>query len=462
MSGSPVYLDNNGSTLMPQGVIDTVTHWMNQGNPSAEHASARKARKMMDRFRQRLASQGNFALSGPDAFDLVFTSGGSEGNCHVVTSAARAYSARTRELPHIITSAAEHKSLLACCRQLVRDNLAHLTVLPVRTAEGGQPALVGTVDPEVLRAAIRPNTCLVTIMAANNETGAINDLRALAAVAHDSGVPFHSDAVQLFGKSALDPGALGLDAYTASFHKLHGPPGVGLLAIRRSFVAGYTLGPLVCGTQNSGLRGGTENLPGIAGAFAAYKLSVDSRGAKNQKMRQIRDGIQAALARRFPTVHISDYCEARPRVPDGDPSTPDSSRVPGPPTTRKGAALARKLDNAEMSDRPVLVWIGPSDRSRILPNTLFFSTLRAGAGGFCNRKARAALEGEGVIVGTGSACNSTSGGASHVLEALDVPPELWQGVLRVSLSDDTTPDDAAKFVAAFARVAPSPEVLMEI
>lgn len=464
----PVYLDNNATTIMPPEVVDTVVRWMNRGNPSAEYASAREARKLMQRFRALIAANGGFELEGPRGYSIIFTSGGSEGNCHVANAAARAYAARTGKLPHIIVSAVEHQSLLACCRQLARDKMVQLTVIPVRKCPAAGRARpeegmdTGTVDPEELRRALRPNTCLISIVAADNETGAINDLRTLGAIARAERIPFHTDAVQLFGKSTVRPEDLNISAFSASFHKLHGPPGVGLLALRNDFVEGYGLGALVCGTQNGGLRGGTENLPGIAGAFAAYKLSSADRGDKNRRMRRLRDGIQAALARRFPAVHVDDYCEARPRVPDGDPATPRSSRVPAAPKTKKGVAMARRLDDAAEEDTPVVVWIGPRDRTKILPNTLFFAVLRSARGGFCNKKARAQLERAGIIVGTGSACNSGPAGAPpRAVEALDVPPELWQGALRVSLSDETTAEDAAAFIDAFAEIAASEKVLLD-
>lgn len=455
-----VYLDNNATTMAPPEVIDTVVRWMNRGHPSAGYASAREAQKLLQGFRRRLAADGGFELEGPLGYTVLFTSGGSEGNCHIATAAARAYAACTKKLPHLILSAIEHQSMLACCRQLVRDRMAQLTLLPVRTCGSGSGG-TGTVDPEELRKAIRPNTCLISIMAANNETGALNDLRSLGAIARAASIPFHSDAVQLFGRATVRPTVLNLDAFTGSFHKLHGPVGVGFLAIRTCFVDGYGLGALVGGSQNGGLRGGVENLPGIAGAFAAYKRAALSRGDKNRQMRRLRDGMMVTLSRRFLAVHVDDYCEARPRAPDGDTSTPRSSRVPTAPRTKAGAALALRLDTAAAEGRPVLVWIAPADRARILPNTLLFSTLRAAPGGFCNKKARAALERRGVLVGIGSAGDAAAGGPSHVIEALDVPPALWQGVLRVSLSDDTSAADVAAFVGAFAAVASSSEALLD-
>lgn len=456
---SLVYLDNNGTTIMPPDVVDAVVRWMNRGDPSAEYASAREARRLMDRFRQHLATEGGFDLETPQGYTLIFTGGGSEGNAHILTAAARAYAARTKKLPHVITSAAEHKSVLACCLRLARDRMIQLTVLPVRKVGPGSGGLAGTVDPEELRRALRANTCLVSIMAANHETGAINDVRALGAIAHAERIPFHSDTVQLFGKSAIRPGELNLDAFTVAFHKLHGPPGVGLLGLRNDLVEGYGLGALVAGDQNGGLRGGVENLPGIAGSFAATKLAMTDRGQKNRQVRRLRDGIRAALGRRLLAVHVDEYCEARPRVSDRNPATPKSSRVRGAPRTERGAALARRLDDAADRDLPVVVWLGPSDPAKVLPNTILLAVLRSPprrSGGFCARKMRAALEAAGVIV---SVCGSADGGPSHVLEAMDVPPELWPGAIRVSLSDETTAAEAATFVARFAEAAASAEVL---
>lgn len=452
----PVYFDNNATTAMPPEVINAIVNWMNRGDPSAEHAAGRGPRKLLQRFRQQLAADGAFELEGPRGYTILFTSGASESNSHVVTAAARAFSARTGKLPHIVTSAVEHDSLLACCRELVRDKIAQLAVIPVRTCEAPPSARVqveiGAVDPGELQKALRPNTCLVSIVAANGETGTINDLRTLGACAHALRIPFHTDAAQLFGRSVFRPSELNLDAFSVSFHKLHGPPGVGFLALRNDFIEGYGLGALVSGAQNGGLRGGAENIPGIAGAFAAYKRAAEGRSDKNRRVRGLRDSLQAALSQHFLAVHLGEYCGARPRVPDGNPLTPRSSRVPGAPKTKKDERLARRLVEAADADKPVLVWIGPLDSTKALPNTLCFSVLRPR--GFCAGKARAALEKAGFVV------SSAPARPSHIVEALDVPPELWRGVLRVSLSDHSTAEEISAFVNAFAAVAVSSGVII--
>lgn len=436
-----VYLDNNATTIVPQDVIDTVVQWMNRGDPSGKHAAALEGQTMMTRFRQAIATESGFELEGPHGFTLIFTSGGSEGNNHVLCATARAYAAKTKKLPHIITSAADHRSVLACCLQLAQDRLIQLTVLPVRGAGVRLGNTIGTVDPRELRRAIRPNTCLVSIIAANPETGAINDLRALGEIAHERQIPFHSDTVQLFGKSSVRPSGLSLDAFTVSFHKFHGPPGVGILALRNDFVEGYGLKAHICGPQNENLRGGIENLSGIAGALAAYKLAICDRAQKNARLRKLRDGIILVLAKRALTMHVDDYCEARPRVPDNDPTTPQSSRVREKPKTKKGRALESRLAAAAKKNVPAIVWLGPRDMTKVLPNTILMSVLHEG---FDGERIRAELEEKRVIVGT---CDSP-----HMVDAMDVPPELWPGVLRVSLCDTTTAEEVAAFITRFLEV----------
>jgi len=401
---------------------------------------------MMDAFRAEIAAECGIELEGPDGYHLVFTSGGSESNAAVLAGAVRAYLAKTGRLPHVATSAAEHKSLLTCGLRLAKERLCQLTVLPVGQAGPG----LGAVSVADLEAAMRPNTCLVSIMAANNETGILNNLRELSAVARRARVPFHTDAVQLFGKAPLRAAALGLDAFSASFHKLGGPPGVGLLALRRSFVAGYDLGPLVCGSQNGGLRGGTENLPGIGASFAAFRRAMEGRAEKAARILRLRELVKQALAARLPCFPLDEH-ESAPK-----PSI-DGGITPPPPLERESSpAVRRALRTARKSGAPVVFWIAPADSRRVLPNTLLLAVWRPG---FCNRAARAALERRGVIVSIGAACDAHDGGASGVVVAMGVPPPLRAGVLRVSLGDGTTGADIEQFVRQFLAVVTSGECL---
>lgn len=444
------YLDNAATCLMPQPAIDALNQWCNRGNPSAEYSSALEARKMMETFRRRIAVECGFKLDGPEAFAVVFTSGASESNCHMIVSAVRSYMAKTGSLPHVITAATEHKSLLTCCLRLAKEKLCQLTVLPV--AKAG-PEL-GSVSAADLDKALRTNTCIVSIMAANNETGILNNLRELAAVAHRAKVPFHTDAVQLFGKAPILPLALGVDAFSISFHKLGGPPGVGLLVLRRAIIDGYDLCPHICGSQNGGLRGGTENLPGIGASFAAFRLAMEDRDAKTAGVLKLREVIKSAVASRVPCFYIDDH-------PADAPASIDGGISPAPPARHNGTPAARRaIADAEHNDRPVVFWIAPKDPKRVLPGILLIAVRRPG---FCNRAARASLEKRGVIVSLGSACNTHDAEKkdmpSSVVVAMDIPAALRGSVLRVSLCDETTVEDVKAFVRHFLAVISSRECL---
>ncbi|MDE2100846.1 MAG: aminotransferase class V-fold PLP-dependent enzyme [Patescibacteria group bacterium] len=414
-----VYMNANSTTLMPNEVVKKMIQWVNRGNPSDDHASALEARKLMDSFREHIAKLCGFALAD---YAVIFTSGASESNNFMVTSAVRSYAHATGTLPHIVTSAVEHKSLLECCRLLETERLAELTVVPVATAG---PAL-GAVRPEDVQKAIRRNTCIVSVMAANNETGVLNDVGEIAAIARAKGVPFHTDAVQAFAKAPLQLAKTPVDAFSVSFHKLHGPPGVGLLVVSRKLIDGYHLCPHICGTQNGGLRGGTEPIHSIAAAFEAVLYTMRDRRRKNERLAKLRAAIRAIVAKSLPAFDLDDY--------------------------ESGSAAAVW----EKGGRPVVVWLAPKDPALTLPNTLLLAVYRPG---FCNRAARAALEARGVIVSVGSACNAASAAPSGVVAAMAVPKELQDGVLRVSLLDDATPEDVKKFVVAFVGVVTSTDCL---
>ena len=429
-AGALCYLDNNATTLAPPEVLAAMTRWANRGDPSAAHAGAREARAMMDTFRREIAAACGFELEGGDAYDVVFTSGASESNSQVITGAVRAYAAATGRLPHLITGAAEHPSVLLCAERLAREKACQLTVLPVGRRGPGY----GAVASADLDAALRPNTCLVSITAACGETGALSDLRELASLAHRARVPFHTDAAQAFGRAALRPAELGIDAFSVSFHKLHAPPGVGALVLRRRFAAGYDLAPLICGLQNGGARGGGENLPGIAAALVAFRQAVDGRAAKTARARRLRDALRAALAAHLPCF----AADAHPA--DALPSL-DGVAPPGPAPRGTEAAQAA-IRAAAAGGPPALFWLAPADDSRALPNTLRLAVRRPG---FSARAALAALERRGVVVGLGS-------------DAL-APAPLRGAVLRVSLSDHTTSEDVKKFVHAFLEVILSGEAL---
>ena len=428
---APVYMDANATTLMAPATIETMVRWCNRGNPSSEYASAKEVQAMFAKFRAAVATALGCALgSTPSDYTVVFTSGASESNCAVLVGAARSYHALTGRTPHLVLGATEHKSARACAERLGADGLATVAFVPP-ALEG---ASYGAVEPAAVAAAIAASrdVCLVSVMAANNETGAVTDVAGIARVCAAARVPFHTDAVQAVGKTPLPPlAALGVAALSASAHKFHGPPGVGLLVLRNSLVTGYRLCPHICGSQNGGLRGGTENVPGIAAAFAAFRTAyaggTPALASRAARLAALRDSLWGGIAARLPAYHVAAF------------STPEAR-----------AAVAA----AAAGGPPVVFRIGAA-AARTLPNTLLLAVSRPG---FCNRAARAALEHRGIIVGLGSACNG--GGAGDGLRALGLPDGLIPGIIRISLDDGATSREVAKAVAEFIAVITSGECLM--
>ncbi len=292
----PVYLDHNATTAVADEVLEAMLPYLREawGNPSSIHALGGQARAAVDVARRKLAQAINCT-----ARRIVFTGSGSEADNLALFGVTRRLRERGR---HLVTSAVEHPAVLAPCRQLEADGW-ELTVLPVDAR--------GLVAVDDLAAALRDDTVLVSIMLANNETGAVQPVRALAEVAHRRGVLFHTDAVQALGKIAIDVEELGVDLLSLSAHKVHGPKGVGALYHR----AGVELAPEVSGGgQERGLRAGTENVAGIVGFGKAVDLAL----------RRLNRGDMAVVAA------LRDRLEAgiHQLVPDARRNGPQAARLP--------------------------------------------------------------------------------------------------------------------------------------
>ena len=344
-----------------------------------------------------------------DEYYVLFTSGASESNCTLVHMVVEAWKRNVGTTPHIVSSTIEHKSILECVERMAEDGRVELTLI--------EPNMYGVIDPDEVDAAIRDSTALVTIMFANNETGAINPVRRIGEIAHRRNVPFHTDAVQIFGKIQVDPSAFNLDALSMSFHKLYGPQGMGMLILKKEFVTGYGLQGQISGTQQHGLRGGTENIPGIAGGAAALVQNFRSRKQKNAKLSQMRELCIQLLAKAFPVVPYREFYNAE-----------DDKFL-----NRKGKAL---------------VILGPENKQQYLPSTLLLSVIDYDKP-FCNIKFKKILEDNGIIISIGSACNTNSKSASHVILSIKAPPIVRRGVLRVSFGDFNTLSEVREFARIF-------------
>jgi len=287
-----VYLDFNASTPVAPEVADIMRHALEtgHGNPSSGHWAGVPARQMVEDARTKVA-----ALLGCAPQEIVFTSGGSEANNHALKGM---FFANRKERPHFITSSVEHPAIVAPLRFLERLG-ARVTWLPV---DG-----TGLVDPDGLRRAITPDTVLVTIMHANNETGTIQPIAECAAIAHEHAIAFHTDAAQSVGKIPTRVDDLGVDLLTMAGHKFHAPKGIGALYIRD----GLRLEPLIHGAgHESGRRAGTESAMLAAALGVAASLAADL--APMEQVHGLRDRFWAALKQNFgDSVVLNGHPERR-------------------------------------------------------------------------------------------------------------------------------------------------------
>ena len=276
----PIYLDHQATTPLDPRVLDAMLPWLRDdfGNPAnRSHAWGRRAWAAVEDAREQVA-----AALGARASEIVFTSGATESNAIALQGLAR-----TRPGSHLVTTAIEHRSVLDTCRRLAREGWA-LTVLPVDRH--------GRADPQALVAALRPDTLLVSVMAANNEIGTLQPLAEVAAATHAAGALLHVDATQAIGRMPLDVQALGIDALSMSAHKIHGPKGCGALFLRRRPRRVEPQPLMEGGGQEGGLRPGTLNVPGIVGLGSACTIAVAEREAESARVRALRDRLWARLA----------------------------------------------------------------------------------------------------------------------------------------------------------------------
>jgi cysteine desulfurase len=391
-----IFLDNNSTTPMPQSVINTMVEWTNKGNASSSYAPAKEATNMINNFKKYLAPNSNF--------EVIITSGASESNAMIIQSTIESANKKGQK-PHIIISSIEHNSIIYMCKYLQYSNKCDITYI--------KPYRSGHIYNKDVLDAIQPNTCLVSIMTANNETGAINDVEIIAQSCHEYGIPFHTDSSQSFGKLPPTYDTF-LDAITITFHKYNGPQGLGALIIRKEFLESYKLQPLIFGSQNNRLRGGTENIAGCASAFAGLKYHRENRLLKNKQLLENKKFIMKYLCEKYRCVNITKYEEW-------------------------------KKENFDPNDsRPTIVFLS-SDDDKYLPNTLLLSIIRYKPPLFCNIKIKKHLESNNIIVSIGSACNTKNKEASHVLYEMNCDEYIRSGTLRISLGDQNTTEHVKKF-----------------
>ncbi len=358
-----VYLDYNSTTPVAPEVLDAMLPYLSDsyGNASSIHSSGQLARNAVEHARESVA-----ALIGAKPAEIIFTSGGTEADNLAILGAVEA-ARHAHPRPHIITTAIEHHAVLHACQKLAATG-AEVTFVP--------PDSNGIVDPQKIRAALRPSTILITVMHANNELGTIQPIAEIAEIVREAKILFHTDAVQSTGKIPIDVKALGVDLLSLSAHKIYGPKGVGALYVK----SGTRIEPQFYGGHHErDLRPGTENVAGIVGFGRAAELARHHLAADAAQIAALRDRFEHAVTAQIPDCHINGRAATR---------TPNTSNI-----TFRGA----------------------EGESLVI-----------------------ALDLRGVECSTGAACSSGAVEPSHVLSAIGLPADQGRSTVRFSLGLATT------------------------
>ena len=365
-----IYLDNNSTTPVLPEVIEAMLPCFAEsfGNPSSIHACGRRALAHMKEARQQVA-----ALLDCEAAEVIFTSGGTEGD-------NLALKGMLNPGDHLIVSAIEHSAILAVCHWLEKQG-CEITRVGVNAH--------GQVEPETIRAALRKNTRLISVMMANNETGVLQPVEEIGRIAAEADVWFHTDAVQAAGKVPISTKKIGCDLLTLSAHKIHGPQGVGALFLRQ----GTPLRPQMHGGhQEKRRRPGTENVPAIVGLGAASRIAqAGLTDGSIERLGSLRDRLESAIASLVPETRVNGC---------GAPRVPNTSNILFEHTG--GEALVLALDEL------------------------------------------------GIAVSRGAACSAGAADPSSVLMAMGLSGEQSRSSLRISLGKQSTADEIEKAIAAIS------------
>ncbi len=356
-----VYLDNNATTPVLPEVLEAMRPYFGEhfGNASSIHHHGQETRAAVERARESVAE-----LLGCRESEIVFTSGGTEGDNLAIFGLAKPGD-------HVITSTIEHHAVMNACKHL-EDRGCEVTSIPV----DGR----GLVDPGDVKRALRPSTKLVTIMTANNETGAVQPVEEIGKIAAEADVYFHTDAVQGAGKIPIDVNKIGCDLLTISGHKIHAPQGIGALYVRK----GTLLEPMLYGgSHERSRRAGTENVPGIVGLGKAAELALAAfKRGDDRKMAAMRDGLERELLSQIEAAGVNG---------EGAPRVPNTTNI--------------YFDYIE--GEPLVI----------------------------------ALDLKGLAVSTGAACSSGAIEPSHVLTAMGLRPDRARASIRLSLGKQNKPED---------------------
>ena len=370
-----IYADNAATTKMSRTAIEAMLPYMDKiyGNPSSLYSFGQEAKEALESARERIAS-----CLGCEPREITFTSGGSEADNQAIFSAARIGEKKGKK--HIISTAFEHHAVLHTLEKLKKQGF-EITLLDVHKN--------GIVTPEQVADAIREDTCLVTIMFANNEIGTIQPIAEIGKVCREKGVLFHTDAVQAAGHLYVNVKEQNIDMLSLSAHKFHGPKGIGVLYAKKGIMLDNVING---GAQERGKRAGTENIPAIVGMAAALEEAVANLDQNTAKLIKLRDRL----------------IEGLDKIPYGELNGDRNNRLPG---------------NVNFC------FEGIEGESLLL-----------------------LLDDKGICASSGSACTSGSLDPSHVLLAIGRPHEVAHGSLRLSINEETTEEDITYMIEAVTDV----------
>ena len=370
-----IYLDHAATTPVSKTVLDVMLPFFTAfpGNASAVYGTGREARKAIEKARRQVA-----AAIGAEPREIVFTSGGSESDNMAVKGTAMALREKGR---HIITTEIEHPAVMKTCIWLEKHGFEVTYIRPDKE---------GRIDPEKIREALRNETILISVMAANNEIGTIEPIAEIGKIARENGILFHTDAVQAVGSIPVSVNEWNADLLSLSAHKFHGPKGSGALYIRR----GTRIDPLISGgEQERGLRAGTENVPCIVGLGQAIEEAAEKLKDNAEHMTMLRDKLIREILRKIPGTQLNG---------------PKNNRLPNNCNVSfdriDGEALLLRLDLA------------------------------------------------GIAGSSGSACTAGSQEVSHVLKAIGLTEEHAKGSLRLTTGIDNTEEEVNLTVAAISEI----------
>jgi len=367
-----IYLDNAASTVVSEQVVKAMLPFFNEqyGNPSSIHSLGRLSYKAIQNARKQIA---NLINAQPE--EIILTSGGTESNNMILNGID------FTKGKHIITSTIEHEAILEPCKKLEKDGFT-ITYLPVDNT--------GLINPQDVQNSITKETCLVSVMYANNEVGTIQPIKEIAKICNKNKILFHTDAVQAIGKILIDVKELGIDLLSISSHKINGPKGVGAIFVKK----GTSMNPIILGGgQENGLRSGTENVASIVGFGKACELAKENIGNNISHFQNLRNSLITKIMKEISHVTLNGHTEKR------------------------------------------------------LPNNAHFTFLAVSGEDLIIK-----LDEYGIAASTGSACSVKTQKASHVLQAMGFSNEQITGSLRLTVGLSNNEDEINQTVSTLKKI----------